>query len=86
MTIKELKAQDWARAARFYSQSPDGEWDGEAELACSLMPEILALVEASKLNVCSRSLRNEDCNCNSPYGPGVLCAAVRAFNAKLETL
>jgi hypothetical protein len=78
MTIEELESQDWARAARFYSQSPDGEWDGEAELACSLMPEILALVEAA--------MEDDEKRFKGSFLVSPTIKAVRAFNTKLETL
>lgn len=75
MKIEELKALDWDRAARFYEGSPDGQWDKEAALAISLMPKILALVEAAgEMRYTTHGNRHD------------VDVAYDAFNAKLRVL
>lgn len=44
-TVNNLRSMDWARAADFYRDSPDGQWDNEAHIACTLMPQVIELLE-----------------------------------------
>lgn len=81
MTIEELKALDWARAAKFYSEHPDGQWDTEASLACRLMPGLLALAEAC--NAANFDSYTED---EGTIGSSSIETALATLNAELEAL
>lgn len=44
MDVKTLQSLEWAAAAEFYNEAPDGQYDEEAYIACKLMPHFVSLL------------------------------------------